>query len=79
MIMEVFGELTDEGKGRVQALRQAFVTLLTKYNLRDKIDEQTYLLLGIIDGIPKETMQEWAGNEHNKRLQHRAKYFLEKK
>ncbi|MDP3900349.1 MAG: hypothetical protein Q8Q23_04685 [bacterium] len=76
--LEVFGELTSEGVQRVNALRHAFATLLQKYNLSGQVDEQTYLLLGLVSFIKQETLQAWAANEDNKHLQNRAKYFLKK-
>lgn len=76
--LEVFGELSTEGVKRINLLRDILTKLLKKYGLSDKLTEETYLLLGMIDFVKKESLEKWAEDENNKHLQIRAKYFLTK-
>ncbi len=76
--MEVFGELTKEGVKRLNLLRNILVKLLKKYNLSDKLTEETYLLLGVTDFIRNDSLKKWTKDEDNKHIQIRAKYFLKK-
>lgn len=76
--LEVFGELKEGGEKRMDVLRGAFIKLLNKYSLIDKLTQEDYLLLGLKDLLKKESLDKWSANEDNKHLQLRARYFLEK-
>jgi hypothetical protein len=76
--LEVFGELSPDGIKRLTDLRNIFGKLLKKYSLADKIDQQTYLLLGMTDFLKKERLKSWSRQKDNKHLEIRAKYFLKK-
>lgn len=73
--MEVFGELDQNGKQRLNALRSLFAKLLEKYSLIEKLTQEDYLLLGLGALLKKESLEKWLNNENNKHLQNRAKYF----
>lgn len=75
---EIFNELDANGIKRIDSLRKILGKLLKKYNLSDNLTEETYLLLGMIDFIKKESLEKWAKDESNKHMQNRAKYFLKK-
>ncbi len=77
--MEVFGELTKEGVVRLDGLRNIFSKLIRKFSLVENIDENTFLILGLVNFIHKSTLEKFAQNDKNKHLQNRAKYFLKKK
>ena len=76
--LEVFGELTQEGGQRLTQLRNAFGKLLKKYSLTDKLNPETYLLLGMTDFLNKSLLEKWSKNDKNKHLQNRAIFFLKK-
>lgn len=75
--LQVFGE-ADAENARIGMLRGALQKLLIKYGLIDALSPENLLMLGIVDRIPKKILEEFAANEHNKHLQLRARYFLQR-
>ncbi len=75
--LQVFGE-AHEDNGRINTLRDALEKLLIKYDLVNKLASENLLMLGLAENISKEQLTQWAGNESNKHVQLRAKYFLKK-
>ena len=73
--LQVFGEAGAEND-RINTLRSALDTLLTKYNLLDKLAPENLLMLGLKENLSKEQLSDWIAQETNKHLQLRAKHFL---
>ncbi|MFM2330906.1 MAG: hypothetical protein RLZZ26_413 [Candidatus Parcubacteria bacterium] len=75
--MQVFGEAGDDNS-RINTLRTVLEKLLTKYDLIGALAPDVLLLMGITSAIPKDKLEAWAADDHNKHLQLRAQYFLQK-
>ena len=76
--MEIFGELTDEGVARIDILRSAFSKLLKKYQLDNKLSQETFVVLGLKEFIETKVLSKFIADDGNKHMQNRAKYFLAK-
>jgi len=74
--MEVFGELNKEGINRLNNLRSIFSKLIKKYGLSENIDEESYLVMGLVNFIKRESLEKFTANDKNKHLQSRAQYFF---
>lgn len=76
--LEIFNELTLNGIQRLNSLRNILGKLLKKFDLNDKLTEETYLILGMTDFIKKASLKRWSEDKENAHLQKRADYFLKK-
>lgn len=76
--MEMFGELGEGGVTRIESLRAALGKLFRKYDLASALPPETFLLLGLIDFLSPEQLEEWSKLEGNKHMQNRAKFFMTK-